>query len=56
MSDALSGIADLRDDDIDALGALEVVAKVGWLSKGAWDVSRAVHAFAKPIMVTLTPL
>jgi ribosomal protein S8E len=41
--------------DVDALSALEVVAKVGWLSKSAWEMSRAVHAFTKPINVKLTP-
>jgi hypothetical protein len=33
--------------------ALEVVSKRGWLSKNAWSVSKAVHAFAKPIRVML---
>jgi hypothetical protein len=33
--------------------ALEVVAKRGWLSKHSWSVSKAVHAFAKPIRVVL---
>jgi hypothetical protein len=41
--------------DTDALNALEVVAKAGWLSKGAWKMSRAVHSFVKPINVKLTP-
>jgi hypothetical protein len=38
---------------IDALAALEVVAKVDWLNKHARSVSKATHAFAKPIKVTL---
>ena len=33
--------------------ALEVVAKLGWLSKTAWSVSKAVHAFSKPMLVVL---
>jgi hypothetical protein len=33
--------------------ALEVVAKRGWLPKGAWSLSKAVHAFVKPIKVVL---
>ena len=33
--------------------ALEVVAKRGWLSKHSWSVSKAVHAFTKPIRVVL---
>jgi hypothetical protein len=34
--------------------ALEVVAKRSWLSKNAYSVSKAVHAFAKPIRLVLT--
>jgi hypothetical protein len=48
MTDAMS------DAKPAALNALELVAKVGWLSKDAWNVSKNVHAFAKPIKVTLT--
>jgi hypothetical protein len=33
--------------------ALEVVAKSGWLDKTIWSVSKALHAFVKPIKVVL---
>eukprot|EP00953_Heterococcus_sp_UTEX-ZZ885_P001834 1506-Heterococcus_DN1.PRE.3 len=34
--------------------ALEVVTNRGWLSKNAWSMSKALHAFAKPMRVVLT--
>jgi FNIP Repeat len=52
----MSGMIDGTDASADILRdrALEVVAKLGWLSKNAYSLSKTVHAFAKPVRVRLT--
>jgi hypothetical protein len=52
----MSGMMDVTDASADTLRdrGLEVVAKLGWLSKNAYSLSKTVHAFAKPIRVRLT--
>jgi hypothetical protein len=42
-----------RTSDDACLGALRVVAREGWLCKPGWSISKAVHAFAKPIRVVV---
>eukprot|EP00953_Heterococcus_sp_UTEX-ZZ885_P038991 20003-Heterococcus_DN1.PRE.8 len=43
-----------RASDETCVGALRIVAREGWLSKAAWRISRAVHAFAKPTRALLS--
>jgi hypothetical protein len=44
----------IGESDEICLRALSIVAREGWLSKACWSISRAVHAFAKPMKLVLS--